>query len=325
LILPPLLQKEKNKLFTHLRDFFSERGFLEVQTPILSPYVIPEMPIEVFSTHFVHPQKKKEELFLLPSPEYWMKQLLAQGYPSLFQIGPCFRNSESLGSWHNPEFTMVEWYALGMETQDNMELTWEMIQTLSGQWSLPKGWSQEPLILPMEEAFQKWAGISLSLCPDLESLRASASLQGLEYQEASTWEELFHYILIQKVEPSFPPERLIFLTAYPHQIPSLAAKSEDGLTAQRWELFYNGVELANCYKEETSLKEIQLFFEKETKEKEQALVPVQTNPHYPSILATMPRCSGVALGFDRLLALLLGKENIQGVIHFPFYDRVSGQ
>lgn len=111
-----------------IRRFFTEKDFLEVSTPTLSPYLIPEPSIKVFRTDFMNEFKGHLPLYLIPSPEIFMKKLLAAGSGSIFQISQCFRNAEQLGDVHNPEFTMLEYYAVDADEKDSIELTIEMIE-----------------------------------------------------------------------------------------------------------------------------------------------------------------------------------------------------
>jgi lysyl-tRNA synthetase class 2 len=310
-VTPLEAQKAKNRILSGVRSFFDQKGFLEVQTPLLSPGVIPESSIEVFRTELVHPNHPPQPLFLLPSPELWMKRLLAQGFPSLWQISRAFRNAESLGRWHNPEFSMLEWYALGMDYQDNIALTLELLRSLADPKAFPD-WFQEPLVISVRQAFQRWAGVDLDQAEDFSSLNKAAEAQGHHYPSAETWEELFHFLLVEKIEAGFPEDRLVFLTDYPIQVPTTAKALSGSPYLQRWEVYYQGVELANCYTEENDPQRLRPLMEAEIQSKSEALVPATMDEEFLQAIERMPACSGVALGLDRLIALLLGQKRHQG-------------
>jgi lysyl-tRNA synthetase class 2 len=321
---PLEVQKAKNRILAGIRSFFDNREFLEVQTPLLSPGVIPESSIEVFATRMVHPNRNDQPLFLLPSPELWMKKLLAQGFPSLWQISRSFRNAESIGQWHNPEFSMLEWYWRDRDYQDNLNLTLELMRSLTSPRELPQ-WFAEPAVIRMEKAFLQWTGIDLREAQSWEDFQAAARSRGHEYPSAQSWEELFHFMLIELVEPRLPQDRLVFLQDYPIQIPTTAKGLPGGPYYQRWEVYFRGIELANCYTEENDPEKILPLLAQESRAKAGALVPILGDPELEGTISKLPPCSGVALGLDRLLALLLGCESIKGVINFPFYGSLPGK
>ena len=126
--------KARSLLYANIRNYFSERGYLEVETPTLSPDLIPEATIDNFGTTFINEFQGSREMYMLPSPEIFIKKLLASGSGSVFEISKCFRNCEQLGQSHNPEFTMLEYYTVGFDEKDSIALTQDMIRktALSG-------------------------------------------------------------------------------------------------------------------------------------------------------------------------------------------------
>ena len=127
------LLRARSRFTQAVRAFFLERRYLEVDTPLLAPALIPEPALEVFRTEWIDPRSlSARELFLIPSPELWMKRLLARGSGNLFQICKAFRNFEALGRYHNPEFTMLEWYTVGAGYLDSADLTDELLGCLAG-------------------------------------------------------------------------------------------------------------------------------------------------------------------------------------------------
>lgn len=256
-----------------------------------------------------------------------MKRLLAGGWGSIFQICRCFRNNESLGPLHNPEFTMLEWYTLGSGYRDSLELTRRLLEELAGRFSSPI-LAREPLVLTMAEAFARYAGFDLEENIGIDRLMRRGGELGLSFTSPSAsaapaapagpgWEEVFNRIFLAFVEPGLPADRPVFLTDYPAGIPCLAKEIPGTPWLERWELYLGGMETANCFSEETDRKKIDSFFRGE--------VSSFTDPGkhridwgYPEVLSRLPECSGVALGMDRLLMVLAGAESIEDVLLFPY-------
>ena len=117
-------------MYRAIRSFFDERGYLEVFTPTLSPSLIPEPTIKSFETEFINPFEERMKLYMIPSPEIFMKEMIANGSGSIYQISNCFRNSEQLGDVHNPEFSMLEYYSVGMDEVDSIKLTKELLNAI---------------------------------------------------------------------------------------------------------------------------------------------------------------------------------------------------
>lgn len=316
-------QRKRSELYRNLRRFFWERGYLEVETPLLSPYLIPEPTIKAFGTRFESPFDGRLDLCLLPSPEYYMKQLLADGAPSIFQITKCFRNSEQLGEVHNPEFTMLEYYTLGFDEMDTLRLTEEMLRETAlgdgAEWV-----RREPLVVTMREAVLEYSGVDLLRCQEPEEIRAEAERLGLYVPDGEAWDDTFNRIFLTFVEPSIPKDRQVYITDYPYQIDCLAQR--DGCWRKRWELYINGIEIANTYSEETDPETTARYFEKEQRrlEEERRLtgeVISSADPAFPAL--SIPRSSGGAMGLDRLLAVMLGYDTIQPLLLFPLSDMIA--
>jgi lysyl-tRNA synthetase class 2 len=299
-----------------IRNFFHELGYLELDTPILTPELIPESHIELFKTEFIDPYGKKQPLYLLPSPEYYLKRCISEGCGNIFQIAKSFRNSEQIGKIHNPEFTLLEYYTIHATAEDSLALTQDLFTYLYEQfssWCAPL-FSQPITVMTMSQAFQKFCDVDLENCLSLEKM--NQSLIKLNLERVESWEDGFHKILVHEIEPRL--EGISALTRWPAQIATLAAS--DGDWSERWELYVRGMELCNCYTEERDAGKIQKFFDTESRLKEDALVRADYDEDFAGICATMPPCSGNALGIDRLIASMLGLKDIQGVILFPLSD-----
>ncbi len=314
-------QKNRSVLFQNIRKFFIERDYLEVSTPTLSPYLIPEPTIKTFSTTFSNEFVGKRDFYLIPSPEIFMKEMLASGSPSIFQISQCFRNAEQLGDVHNPEFTMLEYYTLGYDDTDSIALTIEMIEKTAIR---DTPWlKKEPLIITVEEAMWNYAGVDLMKAQDISQLRDDAERLGLFVPEGEAWEDTFNRIFLTYVEPGLPKDREVYLRDYPVQIDCLAKSYPERPYRRRWEMYISGVEIANCYDEETDKDKIKAYYEKEQKklEEERKLTGDVISPADPAFpLLDMPSSSGVAIGLDRLLMVNLGKNEIAPLLAFPMSD-----
>jgi lysyl-tRNA synthetase class 2 len=324
---------ERARIIREIRAFFDNRNYLETDTPLLAPDLIPESCLEVFETAYISPQgsrQKGEPLYLIPSPEIWMKKLIAAHRTSMYQICKCFRNTESRGHLHSPEFTMLEYYTMDADYLDSLALTEELFGALSEAGNTTEGPTRglrPPFLrLTMEEAFRRWAGFSLFECAAAGSsaMEAEARRLGLDPPPGLKTAALYDLIFIHAVEPSLPRNRVTAILDYPAFVPCLAKKGKDGKTMERWELYAQGIELANCYSEETNPEAVRLYFEAEASEKEKsALVRHGIDRDYwKNFLSSKngkayPACSGVALGVDRLIMALWGKSSIDAVLLFP--------
>lgn len=278
-------------LIQALRRFFLERGYLEVDTPVRLPCLVPEVHIE---------QETAGDWYLQTSPEICMKRLLASGCSKIFQICKCFRRNER-GSRHVPEFTMLEWYRAGCDYHGLMAECREllvfadqaMMQTGGRTWSLQEGWNK----LTVAEAFRRYAPISVT-----------------EALESDTFEEAF----CLHVEPHLGVQRPVFLYDYPAALGSLARlKKTEPAIAERFELYINGLEIANGFSELTDVAEQRQRFDKEIALM-QALGrrPGSLPGKFLADLGRMPEAAGIALGVDRLAMVFLGAATIDEVLAF---------
>lgn len=267
-------------LLSEIRIFFKTRGYTEADVPVMAPAVIPEAPIELFSTRKVNPygaegpDRSDEELYLLPSPEYYLKQLIAGGAGNIFSIAHSFRNSEQSGRLHNPEFSMLEWYSMGADYMDSISAAEDLIEQLLSIPELTDSRSGNSAALTppferisMDELFEMHTGFDISnhctgrLSCDEETHQLSqlALKIGLSPSEGSGWEELFNLVFVHAVEPALPADRPTVIYDYPAGIPALARPAGTSGRLERWELYAGATELANCYSEETDYGRIKSF------------------------------------------------------------------
>ena len=307
-----------------MRAFFSERKVLEVDTPVLSQAAITDPNIESFVTHCSVSSEKNNRLFLHTSPEFPMKRLLAAGSGSIYQICKVFRNEES-GRFHNPEFTLLEWYRVGYDQHQMMDEVEELVSGLLSPY-LKLGESER---LSYAEIFQMYADINphkadiktLKECAEQYAVSIPVSMQ--ENGDNSSKDVWLDLLLTQLIEPRLGKGKLTFLYDYPASQASLAkirrVNGETGCdVAERFELYLYGVELANGFHELQDHEEQRDRFQEEQKMRisaGQTISPIDENL-LKSLKFGLPASSGVALGLDRLLMLAVGEEMLYKVITF---------
>ena len=249
-----------------------------------------------------------------------MKKIIARHRVSVYQICKCFRNGESSGFLHNPEFTMLEYYTVNADYLDSLTLTEELFASL--------GTANSCLAPPFErltvaEAFTRYAGFDLFAATEQPgALATEARRLGLDPANLEKT-ALYDIIFIHAVEPHLKHNRPVALLDYPAFVPTLAQQNADGRTVQRWELYCKGIELANCFSEETNAQRVRDFFTSEAEAKKQSSLVQHHVDHdyWKHFQGTrpFPVCSGVALGLDRLIMALCGRSRIDSVL--PFADK----
>jgi lysyl-tRNA synthetase class 2 len=212
---------------------------------------------------------------------------------------------------------------------DSLKLTEELFAFLLGEGGKSENERAElspPFIkVTMEEAFSRWAGFDLYKAAESQpAMEKEARKLGLCPRLKLSVPELYDLIFIHAVEPNLKLERPVAIIDYPAFVPCLVKKRSCGKIVERWELYAQGIELANCYSEETSAEEVRAFFESEKAAKEKnALVPHKVDDDYWKLFSSkenpFPECSGVAMGLDRLIMVLSGRKTIDGVLPFPAF------
>lgn len=307
--------RRRARLLADVRAFFAARGVWEVETPILSHAGATDPQLASFTTDY-HGPGGPCRLYLHTSPEYPMKRLLAAGSGSIYQIARVFRDGE-LGRRHNPEFTLLEWYRLGFDQQALMTEVAELVlHLLAGRRTLA---TTERL--SYAEAFQP-----LALDPHtatVAELRACAERHGIipppgmADDDPDPWRDL---LLTHCIEPNLGRNRLTFLYNYPASQAALARIDPDNPhVAARFELYLDGVELANGFHELAApLEQRQRFMHDNAVRAARALPTVPLDePLLAALAGGLPDCAGVALGFDRLVMLAEGATALADVQAFP--------
>lgn len=322
--------RRRSSLYRGIREYFDSKGYLEVETPTLSEHLIPEAHIECFASRFESEFYTSRDYYLIPSPEVHMKQLLAQGSGSIYQISRCFRNNEQIGPYHNPEFSMLEWYTTDSDELQNITECEHLFEAILPD-DVPSDLRPPFRRMSMREACLTYAAVDLDRVQSLKELQRAMEGCGLRVDRSTQadWADEFNRLFLSLVEPELPADRPLVLTDYPARIRTLAKNDESGLYAKRWELYIRGIEIANCYAEETDPDRIEEYFETEyarlcsSRALSGATIP-DTDPSYSDhFRGVYPECSGVALGLDRLLMVITATESIQGVILFPLSDTIS--
>jgi lysyl-tRNA synthetase class 2 len=292
--------QQRAAIIQAVRFFFEARGYLEVETPIRLPALIPEANILPMPS---------AAWFLQTSPELCMKRLLAAGVPRLFQICKCFRARER-GRRHLPEFTMLEWYCLDGHYQNLMTETKALLHDLAENFKDEPGFDQEVVSLLLQLDWQR-----------LTVHEAFASHAPISVDKALD-DDCFDEILVEYVEPKLGLDRPCFLYAYPVSLGSLAKTSRQyPELAERFELYIHGVELANGFSELTDPVEQRRRFVKETELGRNQGVSFGALPEkFLKDLAKIEEACGIALGMDRLVMLLTGTKDINEVVSFTPED-----
>ncbi|MBX3425702.1 MAG: EF-P lysine aminoacylase GenX [Pirellulales bacterium] len=300
--------QQRAALLARLRAFFAARGFVEVATPLLCDEVIPELHIEPIAV---------EGRWLQASPELSMKRLLAEGMPAIVQIGPAFRRGEH-GRLHNPEFTMVEWYRVGDDFVAGVSLLAELCRELLG--------GDVPITqTAYADALATHAGIDPHQASLAELARASERLAVVVPADMpEDRDEWLNLLLAAAVEPRLGAAGPEILCDYPPSQAALAATRIDpqgNVVAERFELYWRGVELANGYHELTDGTELRRRFEEVNARRVadgRAALPLPEK--FLAAHARLPPCSGCALGFDRLAMLASGAGSIAEVMTFAWEE-----
>jgi elongation factor P--(R)-beta-lysine ligase len=312
-----------------LRQFFTARDFVEVETSALVPSPGNETHLHAFASDLVAPAGTRERLYLRTSPEFACKKLLAAGERRIVEFARSYRNRER-GVLHHPEFTMLEWYRADERYEVLMD-DCAAILALAAQAVDTRQFAfrhhvTDPFAAPerltVAEAFVRSAGIDLmAVLPPAPSAHFAAAAQaaGVRTAPDDTWGDIFSRVLVEKIEPALGTGRPTILYEYPAvQSPLARPKASDPRLAERFELYACGVELANGFGELTDAAEQRQRLEEQMAEKQRIYgerYPIDED--FLAALDVMPEACGIALGFDRLVMLATGATHIEQVLWTP--------
>ena len=290
--------KKRADFLQNIRSFFSLKGVLEVDTPVLLSFPPNDANIEIMSV-----ETKLQKRYLTSSCEYLMKRLLATGSGDIFQLCHVYRDNE-IGRLHSPFFTMLEWYRTDLPLESLIQEVLELIQFLGISGEIERG--------SYQTRFLKATGLD-----PLNTNRTSLiqKLEGKIYQpENLEFDELIDAVFVTFVEPTFQKGVQIIDTFLPHQ--AALAKIRD-FEALRFEIYIDGVEVANGYEELNDPHEIQSRFDSWNQKREK---PLEVDPRFLNSLEDLPAVSGVAVGVDRLLFLKEKAETLSSILLFDFHS-----
>jgi lysyl-tRNA synthetase class 2 len=309
--------QKRAQVLQKIRHFFNERNVVEVETPALSQGTVTDMHLEAITCRYNFLSDSSTDqatnLYLQTSPEFHMKRLLASGYGCIFQIAKAFRHEEA-GRFHNPEFTLLEWYRLGFDHFKLMKEVAELLKMVLG------------CAEPTKRTYQHLFIERVNLDP-LSANREQLLTLIKKHNKLSEWltleqdnDILLQFIFSELIEPHIGNESPCFVYNFPRSQASLAKICpEDTRVAQRFECYFQGVELVNGFNELTHVDlQLERFQEDNRKRKILSLQekPIETN-FIAALTQGLPQCSGVALGIDRLIMLTLKAEHIEQVVSFP--------
>ncbi|MBX7066257.1 MAG: EF-P lysine aminoacylase GenX [Parachlamydiales bacterium] len=297
----PIL-KDRAQMLARARAFFAERGIVEIDCGAMVRRAPLDNNIDCIAVD-------QDGGFLHTSPEYALKRLLAEGIGDCYFLGHVYRKGE-IGHLHNPEFTMAEWYRLGFSFEEMIRETAQFLFLF---------FEEKPLrLLPYRQAFEQYVGIDYQNEP----------LSGLQKLTNSSWdrETCIHYLVSHLIEPKLGRNELTALTEFPpHEAALACVREKNGeLVAERFELYYEGVELTNGYHELSDAAELERRFDKtNAKRALEGKAPYALDEQFLASLNRLPDCCGVALGFDRAMMLRHKIRSIKQVIPFAWDELVD--
>lgn len=313
--------EKRSALIWLIRQFFHSRGYAEVQTPTISRDTVVDRyidPIELAGAALACPQADSSRYFLQTSPEFCMKRLLAAGMKAIYQLGPAYRAGER-GRFHNPEFTMLEWYRVGESWDHAVGFLAQLTERVLSAHANQSVATTE--IISYQTAFKRTIGVDPLGCnvEDLSSTALSLRLPlGSSWQNQSR-DDWLNLLFGEAVQPKLGLDGPVIVTHYPASQAALAQVCpSDQRTAERFELFIDGVELANGYHELLDADELQRRANRVRIERRgDGKTDLSSDTRLlEAMRASMPDACGCALGLDRLVMIALGLKSIDQAIAF---------
>ncbi len=306
------------KFLQEVRSFFSGNEFLEIQTPTLVPCPGTEPTLDIFSTQLQQGSKERT-MFLPTSPELHLKKSLCLGFEKVFEIKNCFRNNE-FSEHHQPEFTMLEWYRTYQNLQAIELDIKDLFRFLISQFPNENLFTpQSYRVATVAELFYDFAEANITPHSKLEDYKKIASKNHLSIRGAESIDDYFFAIFINKIEPQIPADQLLVVKDYPPFQAALARLTSTGW-ADRMEVYFGGIELANGFDELNDPMEQAQRFEKDLAQKKslgKAAIPL--DQEFMELLKNgMPPSAGIAVGLERLFMVLFGIKNIKDTKLFPY-------
>ncbi|MFL5306735.1 MAG: EF-P lysine aminoacylase EpmA [Polyangia bacterium] len=307
----PAVLQARARIRRAVRDWFDGQGFVEVETPARVRSPGQEVHLDAIAAG--------DARWLITSPEYHLKKLVAAGLPRIYELCRCWRADES-GPHHATEFTMLEWYRARAPLEalaDDCEALVRLALRAAGREPPPD--VDAPFTrTTVRELFADFAGIELGGDEDAAILRAKAEAAGVAVGAATAWDDIFYQVFLDRIEPALAAEGPTFVFDWPAPLGALARPHpRDPRLVERFELYAGGLELANAFGELTDAVEQRRRFQEEAQLRAARGLPVY--PLDEALLEALPRMpptAGIALGFDRLVMLALGTDRIDDVLAF---------
>jgi lysyl-tRNA synthetase class 2 len=310
--------ERRAQLLAQARQFFAERRVLEVDTPLVINAAVTDVHIHSarveLSTPGTATRSADGAYFLHTSPEYAMKRLIAAGSGDIYQICHVVRGFER-GRLHNVEFTLIEWYRLGFSLNDLMGEVDALVRALLGAAATGRITEQ----LTYREAFVRELGIDPHTASVAELAEQSRAC-GLQSAATAARDELLEFLMATRIGPRLGTGALTFVRGYPASQAALARLDpDDPRAALRFELYCDGIELANGFQELADPAEQRARFASDVQQRQRLGLPSARLDErlLAALEAGLPECAGVALGFDRVLMLASGAATIDDVLTFP--------
>ncbi|MDQ2784769.1 MAG: EF-P lysine aminoacylase EpmA [Chloroflexota bacterium] len=328
----------RSRVIKAIRAFFDAQAFEEVETPLLVAAPGMEPYLDVFETRLVTARGASARAFLTTSPEYAMKKLLVAGLPRIYQICKSFRNGEEISRGHNPEFTILEWYrahadyrAIMADCEDLLIAIWRAVHSDADpdtESALAVGDERIALGSPWErlsvrDAFARYASLDFDTLSDAVAMRRALVARGYQVSDETTWEQGYHQLFLNEIEPHLGRPKPTILFDYPASLAALARrKRDDPRYAERFEFYIAGIELGNAFSELTDADEQHARLAAEQTERAtlgKTMYDIDAD-FIRALRVGMPPSAGIAVGVDRLVMLFAGVDAIQETLWFPAHE-----
>ncbi|MFZ2189378.1 MAG: EF-P lysine aminoacylase EpmA [Candidatus Magasanikiibacteriota bacterium] len=304
-----------------IREWFWAQNFVEVESPLIVKLPGQEPNLSPMRVN-VHNERQEEFVgYLHTSPEYTMKKMLSAGFENIFYLGKCFRDKESFGGTHSLEFTMLEFYRVDSDMFDLMRDVESLYNFVSERLKIEDLRSEEQKIkfkrISMKDLWEEYVGVNLDEYLETNKMLELCKQFGYNVSDDETYEELFYRIFLNKIEANLTEPTIVY--NYPAQMAALSKVSEDNPGyAERFEIYINGIELANAFSELTDPQEqLRRLKEEQMERGKLGLDVYDIDMEFIEALKNMPKSAGIALGVDRLVMVMGGCQEINNVITLP--------
>lgn len=308
------LLEARARIIRGIRSFFDAQGFVEIHSPTLVQFPGQEPNLEPMKVGLKDDRKQLFDGYLHTSPEYTLKKCLAGGFDRVYTLGSCFRNLESFGGIHNPEFTMLEWYRSGVRMEAIMDDLDQLFMQVA-----PERFTEPIERVHIRDLWRTYVGINLDDYLTNEAMYTLCRERGYEVGKDEPYEVLFYTIFLPEVEAHLGKDRPTIIHHYPAQMAALSELDPaDPRYAERFEIYVDGVELGNAFTELTDADEQRSRLLAEREERAVRGMSVYgIDEDFLEAVEAMAPAAGIAFGVDRFVQLILGCQNIDDVLVLP--------